>query len=156
MTKISVTYHPVKTLLADPELAKFRKVLTSTAPEVKGFLEALDRPDVVVGMILSPAFDVPGIVPACLALKGNKAFETAIAGNDYLKKCLGAITKARAMSLGLAPTGRKGRVGHWVPGFTVAEVYQATDAVWSVLTFKPRLPKGPNALSAVAKSKEDR
>src|SRR5438045_3558105 len=122
MTTIRVTYKSVKSLLADPELAKFRRVLTSSAPEVKRFLEALDRPDVVVGMILSTAFDVPGIVPACLALKGNTVFETAIAGNDYLKKCLGAVTKARAMSLGLAPTGRKGRVGHWMPGFTVAEV----------------------------------
>jgi hypothetical protein len=154
MINISVEYYPVATLLADPELAKFRKVLTSAAPEVKEFLEALDRPDVVMGMLLSPAFDVPGIVPACLALKGNKIFENAIARNDYLKKCLGAITKARAISLGLVPTGRKGRVGHWMPGFTVAEVYQATDAVWSVLTFKPRLPKGPNALTAVTQTKK--
>lgn len=142
MNTIALAYPPVRSLLGDPELAKFRKFLTSPSQEVKAFLDALDRPDVVVGMMLTPAFDVPGIVPACLALKGNKAFETAIGKDDYLKKCLGALTKTRARSLGLAPTGRKGRVGHWMPGFTVAEVYSATDGVWSALSFTPRLPKG--------------
>jgi hypothetical protein len=144
MTRIAVTYRRVRHLLDDPELTKFRKLLTNPATEVNAFLDTLDRADVVLGMMLTPAFGVPGIVPAFIALKGHKAFETAIAGNDYLKKCLGAVTKARAKSLGLAPTGRKGRVGHWMPGFTVAEVYEATQAIWSVLALTPHLPKGGN------------
>lgn len=147
MKKVVINYPPVRSLLGDPELAKFQKLLANPAAEVKAFLDALDRVDVVLGMIFTPALGVPGIVPAFIVLKGNKPFETAIAGNDFLKKCLGAVTKARAMSLGLAPTGRKGRVGHWMPGFTVAEVYQATDAVCSVLDFNPGLPKGINVFT---------
>jgi|SRR5579862_2923589 len=150
MNKIALTYPPVRSLLDDPELAKFRKLLTGPFPEVKAFLEALDRPDVVVGMMLTPAFDVPGIVPACLALKGNKAFETAIGKDDYVKKCLGALTKTRARSLGLAPTGRKGRVGHWMSAFTVAEIYRVTEAVWSALSFMPPLPKGATVFTAAS------
>ncbi|MCE0496575.1 MAG: hypothetical protein LV481_01325 [Methylacidiphilales bacterium] len=148
MTKITVTYQLVRNLLDDTELRKFNKLLADPAPEVKAFLDALDRPDVALGMMFTPAFGVPGIVPACIALKGNKAFEAAVAGNDYLKKCLGAVTKARAMSLGLAPTGRKGRMASWMPGFTVAEVYQATPNIGSVLSFDPRPRKGPNAFDA--------
>jgi hypothetical protein len=150
MNKIALDYPPIRTLLDDPELAKFRKFLTSPSPEVKAFLDALDRPDVVVGMMLTPAFDVPGIVPACLALKGNKAFEMAIGKDDYLKKCLGALTKTRARSLGLAPTGRKGRVGHWMSAFTVAEVYTSTETVWSGLSFAPPLPKGASVFIAAS------
>jgi len=150
MNKIALAYSPVRTLLDDPELAKFRKLLTSPSPEVKAFLDALDRPDVVVGMMLTPVFDVPGMVPACLVLRGNKAFETAIGKDDYLKKCLGALTKTRAKSLGLAPTGRKGRMGHWMSGFTVAEIYTATEAVWSALSFTPPLPKGTSVFTAAS------
>ena len=150
MNKIALDFPPIRTLLDDPELAKFRKFLTNPAPEVKAFLDALDRSDVAVGMMLTPAFDVPGIVPACLALKGNKTFEAAIGKDDYLKKCLGALTKTRARSLGLAPTGRKGRVGHWMSAFTVAEIYSATEAVWSALSFAPSLPKGASVFTAAS------
>ena len=149
MSKITVSFKPIRDLLGDLELRKFRKVLVKPAPAVEAFLDALDRPDVVIGMILAPAFGVPGIVPAFITLKGNKTFETAIEEDDFLKKCLGAITKVRAKSLDLAPTGRKGRVGHWMPGFTVAEVYEATAAVWSVLSFVPPLPKGANILGVL-------
>lgn len=145
-TKITVTFEPISTLLDDPELWKFKKLLAKPGPAVESFLDALDRVDVVIGMILGPAFGVPGIVPAFIALKEDKSFAAAIQGNDLLKKCLGAVTKVRAKSLGLAPTGRKGRVGYWMPGFTVAEVYEATAAVWSVWSFVPPLPKGANIL----------
>ena len=150
MNKIALDYAPIRTLLDDPELAKFRKFLTGPSPEVKAFLDALDRPDVAVGMMLTSVFDVPGIVPACLALRGNKAFETAIGEDDYLKKCLGALTKTRAKSLGLAPTGRKGRMGHWMSEFTVAEIYSVTETVWSALSFAPPLTKGPSVFTAAS------
>ncbi len=146
MTKITVSFEPIRDLLVDPELMKFKKLLVKPAPAVEAFLDALDRPDVVVGMVLAPVFGVPGIVPAGITLKGDKTFAAAIEGNDFLKKCLGAVTKVRAKSLGLTTTGRKGRVGHWVPGFTVAEVYEPTAAAWSVLSFAPPLPKGANIL----------
>jgi hypothetical protein len=156
MIRITVKYQRVRSLLADPELAKFKKLLMKPSKEVKMFLDALDRADVVAGMMFTPAFGTPGIVPACIALRGNKTFEAAIAGNDYLKKCLGAVTKARAKSLGMAPTGRKGRVGYWMPGFTVAEVYQATQALWSVLAFTPNLPRGANVFNEVQSVKRQR
>lgn len=156
MTKITLSFEPIRHLLVDPELAKFRKLLADPDPAVNLFLDALDRPDVALAMILAPAFGVPGIVPACITLSGTKAFETAIKGNDYLKKCLGAVTKTRAKSLGLAPTGCKGRVGQWMPGFTVAEVYQATSEVWPALAFEPSLPKGLNVLGILAREKGGR
>jgi hypothetical protein len=148
-TKITVSFKPIRDLLGDPELRKFKKVLVKPAPVVDAFLDALDRPDVLIGMILAPAFGVPGIVPAFITLRGNKTFKTAIKEHDHLKKCLGAVTKVRAKSLGLAPTGRKGRVGYWMPGFTVAEVYAATAEAWSVLSFVPPLPKGANILGVL-------
>jgi hypothetical protein len=156
MMKITVSFEPIRDLLVDPELRKFRKVLVKPAPAVVAFLDALDRPDVAISMILAPIFDVPGIVPAGIALKGDKTFAAAIEGNDLLKKCLGAVTKVRAKSLGLAPTGRKGRVGHWIPGFTVAEVYEPTAKVWSVLSFAPPLPKGANILGVLAQEQGGR
>ena len=67
-------------------------MLVKPAPAVEKVLDALDS-NVVIGMILAPAFGVPGIVPAFITLKGNKTFETAIEEDDFLKKCLGAITK---------------------------------------------------------------
>jgi hypothetical protein len=149
-TKISVSFEPIRDLLGDPELRKFKKVLVKPAPAVEKFLDALDRPDVLIGMILTPAFGVPGIVPACVTLKGDESFAAAIEGDDLLKKCLGTVTKVRAKSLGLAPTGRKGRVGYWMPGFTVGEVYEATAAVWAAWSFVPPLPKGANILSVLA------
>mgnify|MGYP000005849815 CR=1 FL=1 len=145
-TKISVSFEPIRDLLGDPELRKFKKVLAKPGPAVVAFLDALDRPDVLIGMILTPVFGVPGIVPACITLKGDKSFSAAIKGDDLLKKCLGTVTKVRAKSLGLAPTGRKGRVGYWMPGFTVGEVYEPTAEAWSVLSFAPPLPKGANIL----------
>ena len=39
-------------------------------------------------------------------IKGNKLFQAAIGGSDYLKTCLDALTKVRAKSLGLATTVR--------------------------------------------------
>ena len=155
-TKITVSFEPIRDLLGDPELRKFRKELVKPSPAVNAFLDALDRPDVLIGMILAPAFGVPGIVPAFITLKGNKTFETAIKEHDHLKKCLGTVTKVRAKSLGLAPTGRKGRVGHWMPGFTVAEVYQPTAEVWSAVSFAPPLPKGANILGIPAQEKGGR
>ncbi len=111
---------------------------------------------VVIGMILAPAFGVPGIVPVFIALKDDQTFAAAIQGDDLLKECLGALTKVRAKSLGLAPTGRKGRVGYWMPGFTVAEVYEATSAVWAVWSFVPPLPKGANILGVPASAQGGR
>ena len=142
---IKIAWPPVRSLLDDPELKKFKKLLADPAPGVKVFLDALDRPDVVLAMKLTPVSDIPGIVPALNTLRGNQAFEKAIAGNHYLKKCLGAVTKMRARSLGLITTGRKGRIGHWMAGFTVAEIYQATGAIWETLSFTPQLPKGATA-----------
>ncbi len=156
MTKLTLSFEPIRTLLADPELSKYKKLLAEPGPVVDSFLDALDRPDVVIGMILAPAFGVPGIVPACITLKGNKAFESTIEGNDFLKKCLGAVIKVRAKSLGLASTGRKGRVGQWMPEFTVGEVYQPTAAIWSLLSFDPALAKGPNILGVMDQEKRGR
>jgi hypothetical protein len=150
-TKIAISFEPIRELLAEElELKKFKKLLANPGPAVVAFLDALDRVDVLIGMILTPAFGVPGIVPAFIALKDDQTFAAAIQGDDLLKKCLGAVTKVRAKSLGLAPTGRKGRVGYWMPGFTVAEVYEATAAVWSVWSFVPPLPKGANILGVPA------
>ena len=155
-TKISVSFEPIRDLLGDPELRKFKKVLVKPAPAVEKFLDTLDRPDVLIGMILTPVFGVPGIVPACITLKGDKSFAAAIEGDDLLKKCLGTVTKVRAKSLGLAPTGRKGRVGYWMPGFTVGEVYEPTAEAWSVLSFAPPLPKGANILGVLGQERGGR
>ena len=156
MSKITVSFKPIRDLLGDLELRKFQKVLVKPAPAVEKFLDALDRPDVLIGMILAPAFGVPGIVPACITLRGDKSFAAAIEGDDLLKKCLGTVTKVRAKSLGLAPTGRKGRVGYWMPGFTVGEVYEPTEEAWSVLSFVPPLPKGANILGVVGQERGGR
>ncbi len=150
MIRITLRYEPIRNLLADPELNKFRKTLADRAngPILEPFLDALDRPDVVLNMISTPAAKIPGIVPACIVLKGNRAFETGVVGNDYLKKCLGTLTKIRAQNLGLATTGKKGRVSSWMPGITVAEIYRFTPTVESVVTFNPSLPKGMSIFSA--------
>lgn len=152
MSKIAVTYPPIRTLLADPEMNKFRRLLgdSAVASAIDPFLDALDRPDVVLGMMLAPAFGIPGIVPACITLRGNRAFDAAVAKNDNLKKCLGTVTKLRARSLGLVKTGHKGRVGQWIAEFTVAEIYQPTAALWSALSFTPPLPKGANVFNILS------
>lgn len=156
MMNIAISVEPIRTLLVDPELIKFKKVLGKPAPAVDAFLDALDRPDVLIGMILAPSFGIPGIVPAFISLSGDETFRAAIAGNDFLKKCLGTVTKVRAKSLGLAPTGRKGRVGQTMPGFTVAEIFAPTATVWSVVSFKPALPKGPNIFGVLNSEKGGR
>jgi hypothetical protein len=146
MNKLALDFQPVRTLLDDPQLNKFKGVLKDPrlTPAIDAFLDALDRPDVVLAMILAPVFAVPGIVPACVTLRENRAFEAAVQRNDNLKKFIGAVTKMRAKSIGLVKTGRKGRVAQWVGGFTVAEIYQPTAALWSVFSFTPSLPKGTN------------
>ena len=155
MNALNLSFPPARTLLDDPELNKFRGVLkdSTLVPVVDAYLDALDRADVVLGMILAPVFSVPGIVPACITLKGNRAFETAVKKNDNLKKFIGAVTKMRARSIGLEKTGRKGRVAQWVEGFTVAEIYQPTAALWSVFSFSPALPKGMNVFGLLAQEK---
>jgi len=152
MNKLALNYPQVRTLLDDQELNKFRGVLRdkSLSHAIDAYLDALDRPDVVLGMILAPVFAVPGIVPACITLRGNRAFETAVHKNNNLKKFIGAITKLRARSIGLVKTGRKGRVAQWVGGFTVAEIYQPTAALWSVFSFMPALPKGSNVFGILS------
>jgi len=152
LMKFEIVCQPIRTLLGDPEMNKFRRLLSdaTAASAIEPFLNALDRQDVVLGMILAPTFGIPGIVPACITLSEDETFRAAVANNDTLKQCLGTVTKLRARSLGLIKTGKKGRVGQWMAEFTVAEIYQPTWALWSVLLFSPSLPTGANVFNLLS------
>src|SRR5436190_19682388 len=110
---------PARDALKSDQLFRFQDVLDDpgTRHAINVFLTVLDRGDVLVGTIFGSALDIPGIVPACLALAGDASFIKAAKGNSRLRKLLGMLLRIRLADLGLRPRGRKGMVSRWTNAF---------------------------------------
>ena len=117
-----------KTTLRSEEIFRFQDVLDEKAAKeaINAFLAALDRPDVLFTIVVGSALDVPGVVPVCLALADDDAFNKAVKGDSRLRKLLGLLLRVRLADLGLRPRGRKGMVSRWTDAFKLGEIYQAT------------------------------
>lgn len=127
---------PAKVALKSDELFRFQDVLDDPAAKgaIDAFLVALDRPDVLIGIVVASTLDVPGIVPVSLALADDHAFVRDVKADSRLRKLLGLLLRVRLADIGLQPRGRKGMVSRWTDAFQLAEIYQATAATAKVVT----------------------
>lgn len=137
MARIEIADIPqARTALKSDEIFRFQDVLDDRVAKkaIDAFLAALDRPDVLIGVVVASSLDVPGMVPVCLALGDDYAFLRAVKADSRLRKLLGLLLRVRLADLGLRPRGRKGMVSRWTDAFQLAEIYQATAATAKVVT----------------------
>src|SRR5262249_46188007 len=133
---------PARTALKSDEIFRFQDVLDDSAAKasINAFLGVLDRPDVLFGIVLASALDVPGIVPVCMALIADNAFNRAAKADSRLRKLLGLLLRVRLADLGLQPRGRKGMVSRWTDAFQLAEIYRATEETAKLVTVEGDSP----------------
>lgn len=122
--------------LKSGEIFRFQDVLDDPAARgaIDAFLTVLDRPDVLFGIVVASALEVPGMVPVCLALADDNAFNRAVKGKSRLRKLLGLLLRVRLADLGLQPRGRKGMVSRWTDAFQLAEIYRPTEQTARLVT----------------------
>src|SRR5262249_38051735 len=127
---------PAKGVLKSDQIYRFRDVLDDSAAKgaIDAFIGTLDRPDVLIGIVVASALEVPGIVPVCMALADDNSFQRAVKADTRLRRLLGLLLRVRLADLGLQRRGRKGMVSRWTDAFQLAEIYQATAETAKLVT----------------------